>query len=181
MTPPTPSTHILSLLQQRTWTTYFLWLLVQLQWSSCPDDLAEKYSKTYLKWRKTKEARSLWCVHVWQGTTLTATAAACAVNLLHLAAETLIKLCSSARTSGCFGQCQCWENEKFALLSNLPWETSSPIISRAVQKKAQTVGDLYKATWQHKKWPITQSSLPCGLLSLYILFKSTMQSCSVHH
>lgn len=83
------------------------------------------------------------------------TATACAVNLLHLAAGTLIRLCSSARTSGCSGQCQCWENEKFALLWKLPWETSSPIISRGHSEESSNLSfhDLYEATWQHKKWP----------------------------
>lgn len=99
-----PPTHMLSLLQQRTDHLHFMTASTtsRIFTSRC---LSRKNSKAHFKWRKTKEACCLWCVHVRQGTTPTATA--CAVNSLHLADGTLIWFCSSARTSGCSGQWQC--------------------------------------------------------------------------
>lgn len=120
------SSPTLSLLQWRTQTTYLLYL-----WgSSFPHVLAEKNLEPTLNVEQN-HAGSLcgMCVHD-NAPQQAEKQPEPRLTLLYLVTETLIRLCSSARTSGCFGQCQHRENEKSALLSNLPWETSSPITSR---------------------------------------------------
>lgn len=115
------------------------------KWADFQISQWRKFSHKNFMQNKTRLASFLCHVCAWQGVIMTDWwAGSASASLLPLVIETLIRLCSSARTSACFGQCQHWENEKFALLLNLPWETSSPIISRgSSEKKAPTVHDLY--------------------------------------
>jgi len=133
-----------------------------------------KFSNKNFIWNKTRLASSLWHVCAWQCVIMTDWRAGLAsASLLPLVKETLIRLCSSARTSGCFGQCQHWENEKFALLLNLPWETSSPIISRGCsEKKLQLYMICTKAldSIKNDQW-LTEFPFLCFTVSLYLVQK----------
>lgn len=130
--------HTLPLLQQSIDYQPFM-SVSATKWADLYFQISQwrKTSNTNLMWSKTTPESSLWHVRAWQGVIMTDWwAGSASANLLHLVTETLIRLCSSARISGCFGQCQHWENEKFALLLNLPWETSSPIMSRGRSEKS---------------------------------------------